>query len=157
MHLSRSQRLGRTAWLLGLAIVVVAGGCGRPRYTVRGKVVRDGGAAYTEQGFVVAEAVIDGKPVSGRGTIAADGTFTLSGRGEGDGVMSGTYRVRLVAPRGAGDIDSGGSTPLPFDKKFTSFETSGLTIEVGAGSNDYTITLEPAPGAVKKATPFASP
>ena len=83
--------------------------------------------------------------VSARAMIEADGTFTLAGRQEGDGVMAGTYRVRLVGPRNSGDVDSGAPIPLPFDKKFLAFETSGLTLEVGTGQADLVIDLGAKP------------
>jgi hypothetical protein len=127
------------------ACAMLLGGCGRPRYAVRGRVEREGGEIYREQGFVIAETAIDGKLVSARAVIGVDGGFILAGRFENDGVMAGTYRVRLVPPRGAGDIDAGGSAPLPYDKKFTSFETSGLTLEVGPGQPDFTIKVGPKP------------
>lgn len=94
---------------------------------------------------MIAETTLDGKAVSARAVIAADGNFTLAGRFENDGVVAGTYRVRLVPPRGTGDIDAGDSAPLPYDKKFTSFETSGLTLEVGPNQRALTITLGPKP------------
>jgi len=94
---------------------------------------------------VIAEATIDGKPVSARAEIAKDGTFTLLGRGEGDGVLQGTYRVRLIGPRNSGDIDAGALVPLPFHKKFAAFDTSGLTLEIGSGKNELVIDLGDKP------------
>jgi hypothetical protein len=139
-----SIRCRRVA-VLTLSFALVLGGCGRPRYAVRGRASYANGEAYAGQGFVVAEATIEGKPVSARAMIEADGTFTLAGRQEGDGVMAGTYRVRLVGPRNSGDVDSGAPIPLPFDKKFLAFETSGLTLEVGTGQADLVIDLGAKP------------
>jgi hypothetical protein len=136
-----SIRCRRVVAVLILSIALGLGGCGRPRYSVSGRASYANGEAYTGQGFVVAEATVDGKPVSARAMIAADGTFTLAGRQEGDGVMAGTYRVRLVGPRNSGDVDSGAPIPLPFDKKFLAFETSGLAIEVGKGQHNLVIDL----------------
>jgi hypothetical protein len=135
---------------VGIAVMIaclalVHAGCGRPRYSVQGRVSYANGEAYAAQGFVVAEATIDGKAVSARSMIAPDGTFTLAGRQEGDGVMAGSYRVRLVGPRNSGDIDAGALTALPFDKKFLAFETSGLALEVGKGQADLVIDLGPKP------------
>ncbi|MBU6221591.1 MAG: hypothetical protein KGR24_02445 [Planctomycetes bacterium] len=140
-----SIRCRRVVAVVILSVAVVLGGCGRPRYSVSGRAAYANGEAYTGQGFVVAEATIDGKPVSARAMIAADGTFTLAGRQEGDGVMAGTYRVRLVGPRNSGDVDAGAPIPLPFDKKFLAFETSGLSLEVGNGRADLVIDLGAKP------------
>lgn len=88
---------------------------------------------------MIAEAVIDGKPVMARGDIRPDGTFALRARTPGEGVAVGTSRVRLVPPPTA-DVDSPAAT-LPFDKKYTDFDTSGLTVEMRRGAGDVVVTL----------------
>ena len=53
--------------------------------------------------------------------------------------MAGWYRVRVIAPRGAGDIDAGGTAPLPFVRRFLQFGTSGLAVEVGRHTGPFRI------------------
>jgi hypothetical protein len=119
---------------------LLAGGCGRPKYPVRGVVVHDDGTPYAGGGVVAMEAEIDGKRCMARGGIGKDGRFVLASERPDDGAFAATYRVRVLPP-----VVIDGPAPAGIDAKFTDFETSGLTFEVGSGSNDYTITLGPKP------------
>jgi len=139
------SRLPSWSVVLLAAVGLLAGGCGRPRYAVEGRVVYADGSPYGGEGFVIAEAVVDGKPLMARGMIGDDGRFTLTGRNRDEGVLAGSYRIRLVPPPLAGGIDSPGGQAMPFDKKFMQFETSGLTLEV-SGSDELEIELGPKPG-----------
>lgn len=121
--------------------VLMASGCGRPKYPVTGVVVHDDGTPYVGGGVVAMEAEIDGKQIMARGGIGKDGRFVLASERPDDGAFAATYRVRVLPP-----VVIDGPFPAGLDQKFTSFETSGLTFEVGAGKNDYTITLGPKPG-----------
>ncbi|MFM1903244.1 MAG: hypothetical protein RLZZ440_1144 [Planctomycetota bacterium] len=103
------------------------------------------GSPYAAEGFVIAEAVVDGKPIMARGMINPDGSFTLTGRNRDEGVLAGSYRLRLVPPPLAGGIDSPQAQLMPFDKKFMKFDTSGLTHEVTGGGGELRIDLGPKP------------
>lgn len=127
------------------ALILAVAGCGRPRYTVSGRVAYSDGTPYASEGFVIAEAVVDEKPIMARGLIGPDGRFTLAGRNQDDGIMAATYKLRLVPPPLVGGIDSPQAQKMPFDKKFMQFDTSGLSFEVRSSSDDLEIDLGPKP------------
>jgi len=67
--------------------------------------------------------------------IAPDGTFKVSTNGQFDGAVIGKHRVALSSTQDA----------VPFDKKYLSVDTSGLTYEVKPGANtDAVFNLDPA-------------
>jgi hypothetical protein len=127
---------------LAFLIVVTASvcGCGRPKYPVTGMVVHEDGTPYSGGGVVAMEAVIDGKSIMARGGIGKDGRFTLASQRPDDGAFTGTYRVRVLP-----HVVVDGPASVGIDSRFQSFETSGLTCDVGTGKNEYTITLGPKP------------
>lgn len=137
-----------TVWcrsvLCSLSIMAcVACGCGQARYPVHGTVSYGDGTPFSGGGFVVMEGEVDGKPVMARGAIQPDGTFTLNSRYAGSGVLAGEYRMRLVPPDGA--VDQAAPSKPPFDAKFLTFETSGVTCRVDDAAADVAITLGPRP------------
>lgn len=136
LHLARHHLL--TA-LVVVALVTITG-CGRPKYPVRGTVVYDDGSPFTSGGVVAMETEIDGKVVMSRGGIGKDGRFVLASEKPDDGAFAGSYRVRVL-PHVV--IDGPPSVGIP--EAMQSFETSGLTFEVGSGSNEFTIKLGPKP------------
>lgn len=131
-------RLPLAATLAG--ILLVAGGCGRPKYEVTGVVAYDDGTPYAGGGIVAMEAEIDGKRVMARGAIGPDGRFTLASQRPEDGAFAGTYRVRVLPP-----VVVDGPATKGLDSRFQSFDTSGLSFEVGTGKNEFTISLGPKP------------
>jgi hypothetical protein len=124
----------RLAWLV--CAVFVTCGCGSGKYPVRGRVTLDDGTTLT-RGMVVFES-LDGKQ-GARGMIQPDGRYELSSAAPGDGVRPGRYRV-LVSALDLTDVPDEKKT-LPFDLKYTRFETSGLEVEVKAHTNDVPIEL----------------
>jgi hypothetical protein len=123
-----------------LAALVVIAGCGGTKlYPVTGKVVFPDGSPLT--GGTVEFGPVDKNAVLGpRGEIQADGTFRMSTFKEGDGAPEGKYRV-LVAPPEIGDPDR--PQPLVIDRRFKSFDKSGLEYTVQPGKNEpFTITVE---------------
>jgi hypothetical protein len=78
-----------------------------------------------------------------RGEIRPNGGYQLSTRQLGDGVPPGKYRV-LINPVDLSDKPDE-EKDLPFDIKYTKFETSGLEFEVKPESNDFPIKLTRAP------------
>jgi hypothetical protein len=125
------RRISWAAVLLSLAAM----GCGNRLYPVHGKVILEDGKPLTK-GLVVFESQGGEKPVTARGDVQPDGTYQLGTRRPGDGAPAGRYRV-LISPRV--DVDS--PQPAGFDNRYMDFDTSGLTFEVKAGSNEYPIQL----------------
>src|SRR5262245_827491 len=129
-------------WPAVMLALVTAAGCGGPKlYKVEGKVVFPGGTPLS--GGMVVFGPKDPSTVLGpRGEIQEDGTFRVSTLKEGDGAPEGEYRV-LITPAEKGDP----APPPPFDRRFTSFEKSGLEYTVKPGKNEFfTITVEKRPG-----------
>jgi hypothetical protein len=133
----------RVRFLLAAALVgilLVAAGCSRPKYEVKGVVAYDDGTPYSGGGIVAMEAEIDGKRVMARGAIGSDGRFTLASQRPDDGAFAGTYRVRVLP-----QVVIDGPATRGLDPRFQSFDTSGLSFEVGSGKNELTISLGPKP------------
>ena len=137
MHRHSTFIAAALAILLGGAMA----GCGRPKYPVTGIVVHEDGTPFTGGGIVAMETEIDGKRVMSRGGIDGDGRFVLASERPGDGAFSGTYRVRVLP-----HVVIDGPATVGIADRFQSFETSGLSFEVGSGKNEFTITLGPKPG-----------
>jgi hypothetical protein len=120
-------------------------GCGSGFYPTRGKVTLEDGSPLT-QGMVVFENA-EGTSMA-RGMIQSDGTFELSTGTPGDGVKPGHYRV-LVSALDMTDIPDE-QKKLPFDIKYTRFQTSGLEFDVKSEPNHFPIQLtRPSKGAGK--------
>jgi hypothetical protein len=119
--------------------LLLAAGCGSGRYPVRGKVAYPDGTPVTE-GTVVFESRDAARPITARGSIQADGSYTLGTLAPGDGVPPGWYKV-LVAPKYDPNAVDGPRKQAPFDRRYAEFSTSGLECEVKRGPNDYPITL----------------
>lgn len=129
--------------VLSMLVVLVAGtvvGCGRPKYPVSGMVVYDDGSPFSSGGVVAMETEIDGKLVMSRGAIGPDGRFVLASEKPGDGAFAGSYRVRVLP-----HVVIDGPANAGIDDRFQSFETSGLTFDVGPERKDFTIKLGPKP------------
>jgi hypothetical protein len=128
---------------VAVALVLLAAlGCGRRLYPVRGKVTYPDGRPVTE-GLVVFESEGAEKPVMARGDIQADGSYQLSTFKPGDGVPAGTYHV-LVAPKFDANAVDKPAKPPPFDPRYADFKTSGLKVEVTAGTTDYPLQVAQA-------------
>ena len=136
MHRHSTFVAAAFAILLGSAVA----GCGRPKYPVAGIVVHDDGTPFTGGGVVAMETEIDGKRVMSRGGITPDGRFVLASERPGDGAFAGSYRVRLLP-----HVVIDGPATVGIADRFQSFETSGLTFEVGPNQSEFTIKLGPKP------------
>jgi len=130
--------------LLALAITA---GCGRSGlYPVKGKVIFPDGTPLTA-GTVEFGPVDKDAMLAPRGEIKVDGTFQASTYAEGDGAPPGKYRVLVTPPE---QVDPGQPRPLPFDRRFSSYATSGLEYTVKPGRNEFfTITIEQRPARGK--------
>lgn len=120
-------------------LIIALCGCGRQKHPVTGVVVYEDGTPYAGGGIVAMEAEIDGKRAMARGGIGTDGRFLLASERPEDGACEATYRVRVLPPV----VVDGGGGAAAIPRKFQAFETSGLTFDVRAGTNDFTITLGP--------------
>jgi len=131
----------RIGWIPLLAIL--AFGCGsRITATVNGQLVYpDGTPAKGLEGHVVIFEGVgpDGKNYSANGVVNAQGEFELTTEKPGDGAPIGLCKV-MIARR---QIDAERTAPAVIDRKFESFDTSGLEFEVKPGANRPTLTVTP--------------
>jgi hypothetical protein len=122
--------------LLALAsAAVAAAGCGDPGpklVPVAGVVLIDG--KPLTHGFVQV-APVGGRAATGK--IGPDGRFTLTTFTENDGCYVGTHPVAVVATE---SID-GSSQRWHAPKKYTSADTSGLTVTVDGPTDGLKIEL----------------
>ena len=146
MHASRvSPKTGRPGPMVCLVMLlpVVAlclAGCGKParelapltgKVTYNGKPLRFG-AITIEHEY--------GQPATSK--IQSDGTFSLSTHGEGEGAAVGKRRVRIACFEGQDPArQTNPNTPISLGRllipeKYTSFETSGIVIDVRPGKNE---------------------
>jgi hypothetical protein len=120
------------------ALAVAQTGCSN-RATVTGKVVYDDGSPV-DGGSVIGEATVEGKLVAVQATIQKDGSFSWGGAREGDGALPGQYKV-IVVPVSLSEYQLSQGMTVGVARKYTKYETSGLTFEVKPGHNEYTITV----------------
>lgn len=133
----------RTAFCLLFVLLLV--GCSSNEFgvsEVSGKVSVAGqpltDTKLEAQVFFFPEPSVSDKKLSGKrgwARIAPDGTFKVSTNGQFDGAVIGKHRVAFSSTQ---DV-------VPFDKKYLSVDTSGLTFEVKPGANtDANFDLAPA-------------
>src|SRR5262245_50239130 len=91
------MRLSVPAFVATVAIFLP--GCGRKYYPVEGKVVWSDGSPATD--LEGSQVVFDSPElkVSARGTVGADGSFTMTMINPDDGVPVGSYKVAIVEKR----------------------------------------------------------
>ncbi len=125
--------LDRGGWIMLASLcVLAAGGCGRPadidrpaklhgRVTLRGKPLADAMV------FAYSEAVPLAYPTSTQ--TAKNGSYAM------DGVPAGRIRIAVLPPIIA-------DAPIPCDRKFLDWRTSGIAADVVAGDQALEIALE---------------
>jgi len=131
-----------TRILLGcglLAAFAALPGCGSGRVSVTGKVSYEDGTPV-EAGSVIGEATVGGKLVAVQGTIRKDGSFAWGGDREGDGALPGMYKV-IVVPESLSEYQLAQGQTLAIDGKYAKYETSGLSVEVKEGRNEFNIKV----------------
>ena len=116
--------------------VAASAGCGRPVYQletapVRGMVTLDG--QPLPSGYVVVPTT-HGRMASGK--IQPDGTFVLTTYHDGDGAQVGTHAV-IVNELPPDEFSPDKHPRVPIPDRYTSAGTSGLTVEVNAGEDNY--------------------
>jgi hypothetical protein len=133
--------------LLAAVALGLLGGCGSRKYPVTGKVVFKDDGSPLPGGVVVFSPADPANLVGARGYVELDGTFELSTDRPGDGSLAGRYQVLVRGPSpGGGEDNPLRNRPL-IDPKYSSFETSGIELEVKPGKNHFTIEVERPPGA----------
>lgn len=127
--------------LLGVGLLVAGAGCsdsGKTLAPVRGKVLLDGKPMTSGQVLT--------QPKAGRGSngaIQLDGSFELT-TGNEPGALAGSHQVSVVAyENGASTSPEASLGKLLVPQRYTSGETSGLTIEVdSSGNNEPVLELK---------------
>ena len=128
--------------VLSAFAAIAAGGCsskGPKLYPVKGRVTFADGRPV--QGGTI-EFTSTAERSSSIGQIQQDGTFRLTTNEEGDAALPGPHIV--IITQGYVPLSS---KPAHFHgprvpAKYSSYETSGLTVEVEAGDNDVPIVLD---------------
>jgi hypothetical protein len=142
-HAAKMRKLGSCCMLVVLATAFSTGCGGGQTAPVDGRVkFKDGGDASVLAGYEVDFQPAGGK-TSATGQIAADGTFKLTTFGADDGAIPGQHRVAITPPQSADPDKPPQKSKLP--AKYSSFDTSELTVEIKPGRNRIELELERAP------------
>lgn len=116
-----------------LLFVVGCGGNAHELETapVSGTVTLDG--KPLPNGFVY---IVPAKGRMAKGVINQDGSFVVGTYEADDGAQVGTHNVTVVAiPLGEGEKPAPGTVPIP--PKYSTAKSSGLTIDVKAGEDNF--------------------
>lgn len=146
MTKSTRWNLTRLASPLVLLLVGLAGcGAGNKTYPVTGKVTFADGKPLVGATVEFEGTAADGKRVNAHGETGADGSYKLTTPDLGDGAVAGPQRVSVSPPTLATASNMSGPPPKEvIDRKYQSYESSGLTFTVKPGEkNDYPITVSP--------------
>jgi hypothetical protein len=125
-----------------LAITCFHTGCGGQTVPIDGRVkFKDGSDISVLQGHKV-NMQPEGGGARSYGTIEADGTFKISTFGNNDGAVPGKHQVTVTPPQPEPDKPP----PKPvIPPKYSTFETSGLAVEVKSGQGAADLELERVP------------
>jgi hypothetical protein len=132
--------------ILGILLLVVAG-CGPAQAThpVTGKVTFADGKPLAGAMVEFETTLAGGKRLNAQGETAADGSYRLTTPDMGEGAVAGEQRVIVGQPMIATPSNMSGPPPKDaIDRKYQSYESSGLSCTVKAGEkNEYNITVTP--------------
>lgn len=144
--LNRNRKSSRLALVAGLflagGLLFVAGGCGNGLAEVSGVVTIDG--QPVKGGPEGARVTVQFQPANGQGSTAI-GLADVEGRyviatGSQSGIAPGEYLVSCAAS----ELAAGGARSL-IDRKYANAKTSGLSLSVQPGSNEFNISLASSP------------
>lgn len=129
--------------LLGLALLP---GCGSGLVPVYGQVTYEDGVPV-EEGTVIGEALIDSRPMMVQGDLGKGGRFEWGTYRPKDGALPGSYKV-MVIPRTLSEAESSKGVTPAVHKKYSSFESSGISFEVKGNGN--VLNIKVSKGAVEQ-------
>lgn len=117
----------------------IAAGCGAAKTVpVKGSVRLTDGTPVVGATVVFESAQ---HRVSPSGTTDDDGAFTLTAFSRDDGAPPGEYRIAVHPPTAADSSEH--QPPSPFDERYASASTSGLSFTVGPGAETCDLMLDP--------------
>jgi hypothetical protein len=130
-------------FLAGLLLVAVAGcGSGKKTYIVEGVVeFEDGKPAVELVGGSIEFDLIGGKTTA-RATIDSEGKFRMTTYQPGDGALPGKHRVLILPPVMTRDAKAPPADVM--DRRYRTYQTSGLEVVVEEKSNYLPIKIERA-------------
>lgn len=128
----------RSIAILLVVIAIACCGCGGRMQPVQGVITYSDGAPAKDLAGGTIEFDSLEESLSARGAIEADGSFQLTTLHENDGVPVGKYRVLIAMPGPTGDE----KVRVILDPKYSSFETSGLTVEIEPGVNEPQLQID---------------
>lgn len=114
-------------------------GCGNGLVPVQGKVTYEDGSPV-EEGTVIGEAFIAEKPVMVQGNLGKGGAFALGTNKPGDGALPGSYKG-IVIPKTLSEAEASKGGVPAVHKKYSNYETSGITFEVKGHGNVLNIKV----------------
>jgi len=114
-----------------LAILLLPG-CGSDRVQISGTVVYEDGSPLAE-GTVCGELSEGGSHMV-QGNVT-NGAFSLGTTSPGDGAKPGKYKI-MIQCRALGDAELAEGKKPALDRKFGSYESSGLTLDIASARSD---------------------
>ncbi len=131
-----------------VVLVLLFSGCGKT-VPMSGKVLFSDDKAPLTRGRVVFESAT----LMSSGSINSDGSYTLGSFEKDDGIVPGTYKVYVdqvaAPPKQMERPKTGGAMPRPVyrpervvDPKFTSLNTTPLSVEVQRGTKTYDVIVD---------------
>lgn len=130
-------------WLLAASCTMA--GCrqrGPSTYTVSGQVTFPDDTPVNGGMVEFESAEPETSGLNARGQIGPDGSFSLTTVDIGEGAVSGCHRAIVRGPYHRVEIEEGQrAAPSKFDRKFRSYETSGLEFEVQKQPNHFAIVV----------------
>lgn len=120
--------------MFAVSLLAIAGCGGGPALVpVSGTVYMDG-KPLKYAGFVRIEPV-NGRAATGK-INPADGTFVMTSRTDDDGCLPGEHPVAVIV-----SVNVGETNHSLIDRKYSSVETSGLTVNLSRSSGEIKIEL----------------
>jgi len=128
----------------GVIVLLAVAGCasGKRTFPVEGRIeFQDGEPAKELVGGSVEFDLIGGKTTA-RGRIDADGTFRMTTLNPDDGALPGKHRVLIKPP--VMTRDAKGPPADLMDRRYQTYQTSGLEVTVEEKTNHITLKVDRA-------------